>query len=873
MTLVRGTRLGPYEISGQIGVGGMGEVYRAIDRTLKRDVAIKVLRDEVAFDPDRLARFQREAEVLASLNHPNIAAIYGLVDADAATALVMEMVEGPTLADRTAHGPIPVDEALAIARQVAEALETAHEQGIVHRDLKPANIKVRVDGLAKVLDFGLATAAGRTLPSSPLSQSPTVTSPALTRPGMILGTTAYMSPEQAKGLPADRRSDVWAFGCVLYEMLSGRPAFTGDTTPDVISSILKTDPDWDRLPALPPSIRRLLRRCLQKDRKRRLHDMGDALIELEEGESEPRRGAGSGVRGWPRRTMVAAALAVVAALFGWLVKAPPDQPAERRVEISTPPSADLFSFAVSPDGSRVVFVATWDGRPHLWLRRMDSTAAQPIALSAGAQRPCWSANGESIAFFADAKLKYVDVEGGSPHVLADSTDGGCTWNEDGEIVYSVGSGFPLRRVSYRGGSSVDVTSIGPSEQVQHQQPSFLPDGAHLFLQIAGPQMSRGAYLGSLRSPETHRLFDADPGSVVFARPDQVLYVQGGTLFARQFDASRLESAGTPVPVARQIGPRISVSSDGGVIAYRTVPESVENRELAWVDRSGKPLASVEAYSNHPELSPDGRFIATWGRIGGTWILDTIRRAPRRLNDRHGQPIWSPDGSRLVVSCGVTALCVQRVDGTSREDILWTAPSPVRALLALDWSLDGRFLLFKQYVSEGTSWDVYALPMTPDARVAGKPIALVASKYDERDGQFSPDTKWLAYQSNETGRFEIWVRSFPDLAKVMRVTENGGTQVRWPRDGTELFYLAPNGTLMAAPLTPASNGKTIETGSPVALFPTNLLIYPGAGNFRQDYDVSHDGRRILMNIPVRDVFLPPITVILNWRGPSRSSSGH
>jgi dipeptidyl aminopeptidase/acylaminoacyl peptidase len=327
-----------------------------------------------------------------------------------------------------------------------------------------------------------------------------------------------------------------------------------------------------------------------------------------------------------------------------------------------------------------------------------------------------------------------------------------------------------------------------------------------------------------------------------------------------------------VPVAPQVGPTISASSDGGVIAYRAAPERAQTRELAWVDRSGTLQSSVEEFSNHPELSPDGRFIATWGRIGGTWILDTTRRAPRRLNDRGAQPIWSPDGSRLVFSCGNTVLCVQRSDGTSREEILWTAPSAVRALGALDWSRDGRFLLFKQYVSEGTSWDVYALPMTPDARTNGEPIAFVASQYDERDAQFSPDGKWIAYQSNETGRFEVWLGSFPDRARAMRVSENGGTQVRWPRDGTELFFLAPNGTLMVAPVTPASNDETMKIGSPVALFQTNLLIYPGAGDFRQDYDVSHDGTRILMNIPMRDMVTPPITVILNWRRSSPSASG-
>jgi serine/threonine protein kinase/Tol biopolymer transport system component len=878
-----GHRLGPYEIGSLLGSGGMGDVYRARDTKLGRDVAIKILPDAFAMDADRRARFEREARLLATLNHPHIGAIYGFEERSGIHGLVLELVEGETLAQRLSAGAGSIPESLIIARQVAEALEAAHEKGIVHRDLKPANIAITPAGAVKVLDFGLAK-TGADASAGDLTQSPTVTVGG-TRDGVILGTAAYMSPEQARGKHVDKQTDIWAFGCVVYEMLAGRKAFAGDTVSDTLAAILERAPDWSALPPTAPStIGRLLQRCLEKDPKRRLHDIADARIEIDEAlasaasqaalaPSQPERRAGSGVKGVLRWTMVVVALAVVATLFKLLGAAPPDQPAERRVEISTPPSTDLSSFAVSPDGSRLVFVATWDGRPHLWLRRMESTAAQPIALTAGAQRPCWSSKGDSIAFFADAKLKYVDVEGGSPHVLADSPDGECTWNEDGEIVYAVGGGLPLHRVSYRGGSSVAVTSIGPSERVQHHQPSLLPDGHHFFLQIAGPRTSRGAYIGSLGSPETRRLFDADAGSVVLAPPDQVLYVQGGTLFARHFDVSRLEAAGTAVPVARQAGPRISVSSDGGVIAYRSVPERVENRELAWVDRSGKLLASVEAYSNHPELSPDGRVIATWGRIGGTWILDTTRRAPRRLNDRNGQPIWSPDGSRLVFNCSNTVLCVQRVDGTSPVDTLWTAPSSVGALLALDWSRDGRFLLFKQYVSESTSWDVYALPMTPDARTDGEPIALVASNYDERDAQFSPDAKWIAYQSNETGRFEIWLRSFPDRAKVIRVTENGGTQVRWPRAGTELFYLAPNGTLMTAPLMPASNGKTVEIGSPVALFPTNLLIYPSAGNFRQDYDVSHDGSRILMNVPMRDTFMPPITVILNWRRPSPSSSEH
>ena len=489
MALSPGTRLGPYEITAQIGVGGMGEVWRATDANLGRQVALKVLPDTFAHDPERLARFEREAKTLASLSHPNIAIIYGLEKADGTRALVMELVEGPTLAGRIALGPIPFDEALPIARQIAEALQAAHEQGIIHRDLKPANVKVRADGTVKVLDFGLAKAlapeAASALAAGGLSQSPTITTPAMTQAGTILGTAAYMSPEQARGQRVDKRTDVWAFGCVLYEMLSGRGAFAGETITDVLASVLEREPDWRALPeSTPDRARDLLRRCLRKDPRRRLHDIADARIELEEAHTEPNAGARALSISLGRRERLlwmsaVALLAVIAAAAMVWSRATPTA-LETRLEIATPPTMDPVSLAISRDARMVAFVATDEGRSRLWLRRLDSGSARPLPGTDGAYYPFWSPDNRSVGFFADGKLKRIDLDTTSVQVLANASAGrGGTWNGDGVILFAPQAGA-IFRIPASGGEPNQVTQ--PDEQrLSHRFPQFLPDGRHFLI--------------------------------------------------------------------------------------------------------------------------------------------------------------------------------------------------------------------------------------------------------------------------------------------------------------------------------------------------------------------------------------------------------
>jgi Tol biopolymer transport system component len=873
MAIGRGSRVGPYEVTALLGQGGMGKVWRARHAGLKRDDALKVLPDAVSADPARLARFEREAQILASLNHPNIAQVHGLERAEGLLAIVMELVEGPTLAERLAHGPLRIDEALSTATQIAKALEAAHGQGVIHRDLKPANIKIRPDGTAKVLDFGLARVAEPAGgPPADLSGLPTMTSPALTEAGMVLGTAAYMSPEQARGQPADARSDIWAFGCLVYEMLTGSPTFGGPAQADVLSAVLGSDPDWSRLPArLPPRIRTLVRRCLQKDAARRLHDIADARIELEDVEADAERPAASRPAPMARAGWLVAVVALLVAglaLFPvWSVEAPPP---ERRVEVTTPPATDLNSFAVSPDGLRLVFVAIADGRPHLWLRELGSTAARPLAGTANANRPCWSPDSQSVAFMAEARLRVVNIGGGLPRTLEPTTGGGCSWSRDGVIVYGQGPTLPLRRVLASGGSSVVVTQLD-RPATAHAAPSFLPDGRHFLFHVSDAA-GRSAFLGSLASLEASRLFDAEALSVRFLPPDLVTYVQAGNLFARPFDTATLQAGDTPYPLAQGVGPQVSVSSQGDVIAYRARPERQPARELTWFDRAGRNLGPIEEAASHPEVSPDARWVATWGRVpAGIWVLDTTRRAARRLNDIPGPSIWSPDGRRLVFNCGNQALCVQRADGSATMDRVWEARGGVLVVTALDWSRDGQHFLIKQYESEQRSWDLYALPVTAEGKVRGEPIAIAAGNADERDGQFSPDGRWIAYQSNDTGQVEIWLRSFPDPRVVERVTGSGGSQVRWGRDG-ELLYLAPNGDLMAATVVPSSAGDKMEVGNASRLFATGLMNYANSGAFRQDYDVSPDGQRVLMNAEVGERFTPPITLILDWKRPSPGGSG-
>jgi serine/threonine protein kinase len=873
LALHPGARLGPYEIIAPLGVGGMGEVYRATDTSLKRQVAIKVLPASVAGEPERLARFQREAEVLAALNHPNIAHIHGLEKSDGTIALVMELVEGPTLADRIATGAIPTDEALPIAKQIAEALEAAHEQGIVHRDLKPANVKVRPDGTPKVLDFGLAKAMEPAGVAPNASQSPTITARAMTQLGRILGTAAYMSPEQAKGEPVDKRADVWAFGCVLYEMLTGRRTFDGDSFGEVVANVCKSEPDWNRLPAeIPESVRRLLRRCLNKDRKLRLQSIGDARIEIEEAQRQPSDRPQTTRSLSHRRARLPWALVALLSLVGllqtvWIQRRPIGSTSEVRFEIATPTTTDPFSLAVSPDGAKIVFVAESDGRPRLWMRSLDAVVAQPLAGTDDAFFPFWSPDGRSLGFFASGRLNRIDLDSGLVRQLANAPFPlGGTWNRDGTILFTPNFTGPIFSVAATGGQPAPLTRM-EAPQASHRFPQFLPDGRRFLYFATGTTEARSVYIGQLDGGAGSRLLDADAPAVY--RPRQLLLVRQDKLFIQEFDPSNLALHGDPITVADQIPvdatsnlAALSASMSGTVV-YRSGPAGGERR-FVWFDRSGVEIGRVgDSGVAVPSLSmsPDGRRLCITRRVDGNmdiWMLDVqTGRMSKVTSDpaEDAAPVWSPDGRRLAFNSnrsGVYDLYVKSMTDSEPEHLLLATPENKAPM---DWSRDGRFLLYRS-PGKTTGFDLWALPMDGER----KPFPVVQTKFEERDGQFSPDGKWVAYQSDESGRVQIYAQPFP-AGKREPISTGGGAQVRWRRDGKELFYIALDGRLMAVPVRLDSARQTIEAGVPAPLFATRVGGAVQGGN-NQQYVVSPDGQRFLMST-VTETHTPAITVILNW----------
>ena len=759
MSLTPGMRLGPYEITASIGKGGMGEVYRASDTNLRRDVAIKVLPDAFAQDPERLARFEREAKTLASLNHPNIATIHGLEKADSVTGLVMELVEGPTLADRIAQGPIPIGEALPIATQIAEALAAAHEQRIVHRDLKPANIKVRARGTVKVLDFGLAKAM-EPVPTEleEASELRTITSPALTEAGVIFGTAAYMSPEQARGKPVDKRADIWAFGCLLFEMLTGRRAFMGEDVAETLATVLKGEPDWTALPATtPPAIRSLLRRCLQRDPGRRLHDITDARFQIEDTLNEPpwvvaapapapRGKVGAGLL-W---AVGGLAVALAATAASWYFRPSPPEADELRVEITTPATTAPTSIAISPDGRTIVFAAIAGTREPLWLRSLNSSASRMLEGTEGGAFPFWSPDSRSIGFFADTQLKRIDVESGAVQTLATVLNPrGGAWNRDDTILFTPGGATPLFRIPATGGSPTPVTQVNTETQ-NHRFPQVLPDGRTFLFYATGTVP--GIYVGQVDGPEIRRLLEAE--AAVFAAPGQLLFVRKGALFAQAFDPQRVELAGRPIILEPQVvsgdfgSVALSASTNGRILYRSGALEGV--RQLIWFDRSGTELERVpgskSASSQGVALSPDGRTVVFDQFMGGStdiWLFDLIRRVPTRFTSDPGfevYPIWSADGQRIAygsIRKSGPAIYVKSVNGAGGENLLVGGENAGPS----DWSSDGRFVLYT--IPERGIWAV-STESNP------KPFPVVETTLGADSAQFSPDGKWVAYHSGNQG---------------------------------------------------------------------------------------------------------------------------
>lgn len=885
MALTPGSRLGVYEVTEQIGAGGMGEVYRARDPRLNRDVAIKVLLPAVANDPDRLARFSREAQVLASLNHPNIAHIYGLDrqdgrnGQDATSFLVMELVDGEEFSQRIARGPIPLDETLPIAKQIAEALEAAHEQGIIHRDLKPANIKVRPDGTVKVLDFGLAKAIEPAVAGAGASLPPTITTPAMTQAGIILGTAAYMSPEQARGKPLDKRTDIWAFGCVLYEMLTGCRAFAGEDVSDVLASVLAREPDMTALSAAtaPPSIRRLLTRCLRKDRNDRLRDIGDARIEIADALARTDQDAPAvspaETRGFARERLAwIAALAAVALAAAWIVRAPRPAAAapEIRVDIATPHSTAPQALALSPDGGTLAFVASLGGQSRLWLRSLASGSSHALADTDGADAPFWSPDSRAIGFFADGKLRRVDVDGGSVQTITNAFGtGGGTWNRDNVILFA-SLGRPITRVGAIGGAPVELTGL--TQLGSDFSPFFLPDGRHFLYYVRGNPEVRGVYVGDIdQQMETRRLLDAD-SSAVYASTGQLLFARHGTLSAQNFDAATLQLGGASFPVAgvrgaqygpTQFGPSVSAA---GSIAFRS-SAAPGKRELVWFDRSGKQIGTVgdgAGDGSQPSLTRDGAHVAMYRSVNGNvdvWSLDTKRGAWSRLTSDPADdvfPVWSPDGSELVFSSnrtGIHNLYRRPLTAGGREERLFSSP---QHKVATDWSADGRFIVFDSEDPK-TGSDIWALPL--DGKE--KPFPVVNTKFDEHSAQFSPDGHWIAYQSNESGRTEIYIQPFPGPGNSSVISTAGGTQAHWGRDAKELFYVARNGWLTVVPIRLTAKGQAPDVGAGVPLFAPPLGRAVEQGDSRHHYMIASDSQRILVATDPEEGN-EPITLILNWK---------
>jgi serine/threonine protein kinase len=866
LALNPGTRLGPYEITALLGVGGMGEVYRATDTNLKRQVAVKVLPAAVAADPERLARFQREAEILAALNHPNIAHIHGLEKSDGTLALAMELVEGPTLADRIETGAIPISEALSIAKQIAEALEAAHEQGIIHRDLKPANIKVCDDGTVKVLDFGLAKAMEPTGVMSPsVSMSPTITSPALTQLGMILGTAAYMSPEQAKGRAADKRSDVWAFGCVLYEMLTGHRAFGGEDVSDTLAHVLMKEPDWSALPAsVPASIRTLLQGCLEKDRNRRFRDISVAQFLLRE-----RTVITPAAQPWERMVWLSVVALLILMLAGFAVWAfrPVASPSETRLEISTRATTDRFAFAISPDGRQLVFVASGDdGGSRLWLRPLDATTAQSLPGTEDAVYPFWSPDSRSVGFYANRALKRLDLGTGRPRTIAEATinvrRGG--WSLDNVILSGGLAPGSLVRVPASGGNPSTATILADG-QISHRFPSFLPGGRQFLFYARGTPGTSGIYLGSLDAPGATRLTEADAAGVYAS--GWVFFVRQGSLVAQRLDVPHAVLLGDPVTVADAIDvdaaqdlAALSVSSSG-LIAFRS---SDSRTRLTWFDRTGHVLGTIgtrdEQGMLHPRLSPDGHTVVVeLTKDGNTdlWLVDadhTTRLTTDPVADQ--MPLWSPNGQQIAFGkqrAGVFDLYAKSSDPASREDLLLTSPE---TKAPQSWSPDGRFLL---YLTRQMAGDLWVLPLEGER----KPYAFVNTPFEERGGVFSPDGHWVAYESDKPGRPEIYVKPFPGPGPETLVSRTGGITPQWSPDGKELYFIAPDSTLMTAPIT--VHGASAEPGLPTALFQTRIV---GGGTTRiglhRQFDVARDGR-FLINSLTNNSASAPITIIQNWAG--------
>jgi len=880
MTVSGGTRLGPYEILAQLGAGGMGEVYRARDTRLQREVAVKVLPAELSSDAARLKRFEREARSASALNHPNIVTIHEVGQSDSTSFIVMELVDGKTLRELLYAGPLPLRKLLSIAAQVADGLAKAHASGIVHRDLKAENVMVTSDGFVKILDFGLAKLTHPDSDSGQTEQAPTI--PGGTEPGVVMGTVGYMSPEQAAGQRVDFRSDQFSFGSILYEMATGKRAFERATKPETLSAIIREEPEplATVAPKTPAHLIWVVERCLAKDPEDRYGSTKDVARDL----AAMRKDSGSQAgllapvvaRRKGRELLTTVLLATAALILGvvgtlFVARARRSDPPRKIQSSLLPPEKFAFhngQMALSPDGRRIAFVALNPGGARvLWVRPLDSPSAQPLPGTEGACYPFWSPDSRFLGFFAGGKLKKIDASGGAPQTLADAQNGlGGSWSREGLILFAPSPQDPIHQVSSSGGASAAVTErAGSPVEISHRWPFFLPDGRHFLYLARNAQPEKSAiYVGSVQSKERKLLVNAE-SNVAYALPGFLLYCRERTLLAQPFDPSGLRLSGEAFPVGERVQYFVNDASaafsvsDNGVLVYQAGTAAGES-QLAWFDRSGKQLETVGAPADYtePRLSRDGRRVAvgisdSQGR-GDLWLYDFARRTPTRFTfdpARDFASVWSPDDSRIVfcsVRKGPADIYQKILDGTGGVEALLASDA---YKIPNDWSPDGRFIAFQMVdPTAKTRLDLWLFSVSDR-----KATLFLQTESNERSARFSPDGRWMAYVSDESGKDEVYVQPFPGTGRRWQVSTAGGRHPTWRGDGRDLVYLEPPNKLMAVEVRTEA---AFAAGMPKLLFEPRMKPL-----VQRQFDVSSDGNRFLINLALEEGASAPVTLVQNW----------